>query len=254
MEVHAHTHTPRKKWTHYFWEFLMLFLAVFCGFLAEYQLEHKIEKDRAKEFAKALYNDIVSDTANMQLIIKETEENLAYLDTLTDLMNRLSIEKEKIPGAVLYYYANRSRGGTIFTVKTSTLDQLKNSGSLRLLKKPELIRLFAVYDQAILVQLSREDNDLLIRDEMVQCMRQLFSYTEHRKLTRLLDRFPASRDSLLKIDLPLLSNEEKKFSDLSYALQSRKNNLERRIEKYYADPLNAGIKLLEALKKEYHLE
>ena len=22
MEVHAHTHTPRKKWTHYFWEFL----------------------------------------------------------------------------------------------------------------------------------------------------------------------------------------------------------------------------------------
>ncbi len=38
MEVHAHTHTAaesvslrgRKKWTHYFWEFLMLFLAVFC--------------------------------------------------------------------------------------------------------------------------------------------------------------------------------------------------------------------------------
>ena len=29
MEVHAHTHTARKKWTHYFWEFLMLFLAVF---------------------------------------------------------------------------------------------------------------------------------------------------------------------------------------------------------------------------------
>ena len=47
MEVHQHTHTPRKKWTHYLWEFLMLFLAVFCGFLAEYQLEHKIEKDRA---------------------------------------------------------------------------------------------------------------------------------------------------------------------------------------------------------------
>ena len=37
MEVHAHTHTERKKWTHYLWEFLMLFLAVFCGFLAENQ-------------------------------------------------------------------------------------------------------------------------------------------------------------------------------------------------------------------------
>ena len=29
MEVHARTHTERKKITHYIWEFLMLFLAVF---------------------------------------------------------------------------------------------------------------------------------------------------------------------------------------------------------------------------------
>ena len=35
MEVHAHSHTPRKKWTHYFWEFLMLFLAVTLGFTAK---------------------------------------------------------------------------------------------------------------------------------------------------------------------------------------------------------------------------
>ena len=55
MEVHAHSHTPRKKWTHYFWEFLMLFLAVFCGFLAEYQLEHVIEQKREKQFIKASY-------------------------------------------------------------------------------------------------------------------------------------------------------------------------------------------------------
>ncbi len=58
MEVHAHTHTPRKKWTHYFWEFLMLFLAVFCGFLAEYQLEHKIEKERERDYIKSLIADL----------------------------------------------------------------------------------------------------------------------------------------------------------------------------------------------------
>lgn len=28
MEVHAHSHTPRRKWTHYLWEFIMLFLAI----------------------------------------------------------------------------------------------------------------------------------------------------------------------------------------------------------------------------------
>ena len=32
MEVHAHSHTERKKWSHYFWEFLMLFLAVTLWF------------------------------------------------------------------------------------------------------------------------------------------------------------------------------------------------------------------------------
>ena len=42
MEVHHHAHDPaephhKKNWKSYFWEFLMLFLAVFCGFLAEYQ-------------------------------------------------------------------------------------------------------------------------------------------------------------------------------------------------------------------------
>jgi hypothetical protein len=52
MEVHAHTHTARKKWTHYFWEFLMLFLAVFCGFLAENYREHYVEHQRASTTCK----------------------------------------------------------------------------------------------------------------------------------------------------------------------------------------------------------
>ncbi len=66
MEVHSHTHTPRKKWTHYFWEFLMLFLAVFCGFLAEIIREHQVENERAKTLAKNLYKEIVADSIRRQ--------------------------------------------------------------------------------------------------------------------------------------------------------------------------------------------
>src|SRR5687768_17795453 len=68
MEVHQHTHTPRKKWTHYFWEFLMLFLAVTLGFFVENEREHYIEKTRAKELAKNLLEDLKSDTATMHQI------------------------------------------------------------------------------------------------------------------------------------------------------------------------------------------
>ena len=62
MEVHHHSHTARKKWTHYFWEFLMLFLAVFCGFLAENKREHIVENHRAKDYAHSLYFDLKDDT------------------------------------------------------------------------------------------------------------------------------------------------------------------------------------------------
>jgi hypothetical protein len=61
MEVHAHTHTARKKWTHYFWEFLMLFLAVFCGFLAENQREHMVEHQREKEYMITMLEDLKAD-------------------------------------------------------------------------------------------------------------------------------------------------------------------------------------------------
>jgi len=87
MEVHAHTHTPRKKWTHYFWEFLMLFLAVFCGFLAEYQLEHKIERDREKQFIKSLVSDLEKDTVNLNRYIKEHKFRFSLYDSLLTLLS-----------------------------------------------------------------------------------------------------------------------------------------------------------------------
>src|SRR5215204_7001171 len=86
MEVHHHTHTAdsdpstssghrgRKKWTHYFWEFLMLFLAVFAGFLAENQREHYVEDQRAKALAKNLYKEIYTDSVTVQQCIENREK------------------------------------------------------------------------------------------------------------------------------------------------------------------------------------
>ncbi len=83
MEVHHHSHTSRKKWTHYFWEFLMLFLAVFCGFLAEYQLEHKIEKDREKQFIRSMVADLGDDIKQLDSLVVEEKQAKIFLDTLT---------------------------------------------------------------------------------------------------------------------------------------------------------------------------
>ncbi len=67
MEVHHHTHSShgKKNWKSYFWEFLMLFLAVFCGFLAEYQLEHKIEKERGRKYMSDMVENLKYDTIRL---------------------------------------------------------------------------------------------------------------------------------------------------------------------------------------------
>ena len=82
MEVHHHAHTARKKWTHYFWEFLMLFLAVFCGFLAEYKLEHVIEHQRELKYVKSLIQDLKADTASLQHYVTLRKEKRMMMDSL----------------------------------------------------------------------------------------------------------------------------------------------------------------------------
>ena len=149
MEVHAHTHTPRKKWTHYFWEFLMLFLAVFCGFLAEYQLEHTLEQQRAKEFAKSLVQDLQSDTTAINVQKKSSEIFITITDSL------LNLSKRKLEGrdATQFSFYTRFMYWTVpLTWNRATFEQIKNSGSLRYFKNYQLLeKLLRLLNSAVLL-------------------------------------------------------------------------------------------------------
>src|SRR6188474_53887 len=100
MEVHTHSHTARKKWTHYFWEFLMLFLAVFCGFLAEYQLEHKIEKNKEKQFMVSMIEDLKADTSAISILNEQRSGRIRMYDSLTSFI----IEKKYLENGGDFYY------------------------------------------------------------------------------------------------------------------------------------------------------
>ena len=142
MEVHAHTHTARKKWTHYFWEFLMLFLAVFCGFLAEYQLEHTIEKQREKQYARELYDELFADSIAVADKIKirlDKEKDMDYLISYLKDSSLISLPRDFYPAyTTVLYLANTYS----FEPKDGILGQLKSSGSLRYFKSPTLQKLF----------------------------------------------------------------------------------------------------------------
>lgn len=144
MEVHAHTHTARKKWTHYFWEFLMLFLAVFCGFLAEYQLEHKIEKGREKQFMQSLLSDLSSDTANISTGMPSRIKRIAAIDTVFMFFNT-HIDAKTITGN-LFRTIRRTNHDARFTRNTVTINQLKNAGNMRLIRNKQVADSISSYD------------------------------------------------------------------------------------------------------------
>ena len=142
MEVHQHTHTPRKKWTHYFWEFLMLFLAVFCGFLAEYQLEHKIEKDREKQYVESLVEDLQQDTSNLRISLGSFNQQDRYFDTLQALFPQLRQGYNRS----LHNSMIGVMGWEDFIATDKTMQQLKYAGGMRLIRKRKVADAIAGYD------------------------------------------------------------------------------------------------------------
>ena len=136
MEVHAHTHTERKRWTHYLWEFLMLFLAVFCGFLAEYQLEHKIEKEKGLQYIRSFYNDLKNDTAEFTRLIGVYENKMNTFSKRDECFETLSKEKSSFNPCIVEIIKKCSSFPDIVNAD-QTLLQLKNAGGLRLLRQAD---------------------------------------------------------------------------------------------------------------------
>ncbi len=148
MEVHHHTHSShgKKNWKTYFWEFLMLFLAVFCGFLAEYQLEHMIEHQREKKYAVSLLEDLKKDTADFNFDIPAWKRIMSSIDTI-----RQEIEKspDKRNALLLYKHAAYARNFENFEYHDRTIEQLKNGGNFRLIRKTALADSLMDYDVII---------------------------------------------------------------------------------------------------------
>src|SRR5215510_11021112 len=148
MEVHAHTHTERKKFTHYLWEFLMLFLAVFCGFLAENIREHEIEKVREKQFLRSLVNDIQADIDQLDSLIERRNTRQIKLDSTILLLDPKYV---KTLGNDLYFNAIHTgrRVDITFVPNDGTFQQLKNSGGLRLIHIRRVVDSIMKYDVAV---------------------------------------------------------------------------------------------------------
>jgi len=248
MEVHQHTHTPRKKWTHYFWEFLMLFLAVTLGFFVENQREHYIEHQREKQFILSLYNDIKSDTANIARIINARTNKERSLDSFSYMMNS---PDPRIFMKEIYNYAIYA-GRTLpyrFVPNDGTMQQLKNSGALRLIRNRAVVDSISKYDISVrnmLGQYSVEENQI---EHYRTAAAKIF---DAPVMNAMLDENagivrPAADNSTLQ---PYNKRELYEWNYRIYGL----NGINKANRRDLRALLNQAKDLLEILKQEYHLE
>ena len=146
MEVHHHTHSERKKWHHYFWEFFMLFLAVTLGFLVENQREHFIESQRAKKFAASLISDLHSDTAEMKSNIEMIEGFYQSADmVISELRKSRSFRNDTI---LQVQGLSDLFNFDFFDPQLGTYEEIKNSGSLRYFNRELVNKLNSYYSES----------------------------------------------------------------------------------------------------------
>jgi len=241
MEVHHHSHTAGKKWTHYLWEFLMLFLAVFCGFLAENQREHMVENKREEKFAKRLLSDLEEDSFFLNKRIERLEDRKKkyadFLSVMTGSRSSSSFEIMKAFSELLKSYKSQ------FT--TTTYDQMKASGSLRYIEDDTLTTKLQRYYEILIPRASVDADgiDKLFEDYVVPYM------IKHFRFQKLIDSSTVLTEPEAEI-FNRTPETDQEFINIMGVYQGACDAL----LKQQKPALEACKKLLDMIKKEYHLK
>ena len=148
METHAHHlhKVPSHGWSHYLFEFFMLFLAVFCGFLAENQREHLVEHKREKKYMEMLYEDLKKDTADYANDTTWWTRMIKALDTIRTEIEQPENQRNSF---LLYRKAGAMRSYNTFQYHDRAILQLKSAGNFRLVKNQAIADSLMEYDALI---------------------------------------------------------------------------------------------------------
>ncbi|MEN2282953.1 hypothetical protein AAGF08_12495 [Algoriphagus sp. SE2] len=138
----------------------MLFLAVFCGFLAENYRESLTNETIEKEYILSLVEDLKVDTANLNSYVSFKKVKGHLMDSLAImLVNR----NHHLFGNQIYYLARQVFYESPFVYSDGTIQQLKNAGNLRLIKKRVIVEELLKYEKQVKVLIDWEENESLTK-------------------------------------------------------------------------------------------
>ena len=248
MEVHHHSHTERKKWTHYFFEFLMLFLAVFAGFLAENWREHIVERKREKEYIRSMIEDLNRDTTVLALDNSIRKQAVLMYDSVITLLNKKS--RSQFEQQRIYYLVRMGLRLSPFPILNDrTYEQMKSSGNLRLIHEKEISDKITHYYFNIKEFSYNTDQTLSRLQSLIEIQGKVFDGAIFQEMINTEDfeiNQPGGSPALITEDKQTLNELSVRIHYvLSIILYSR--NFVSGLEK-------EASQLIETLKKEYHLK
>lgn len=253
MEVHHHPdlHHKKKNFKEYFLEFLMIFLAVTMGFFAESLREHIKSNDEIHEDIQSILADLKSDVAHFDGVMNVNTYSYTLADSLVNLLHN---DLSNTP--LIYSYA---RGVTAnvdyFYTNSKTFDQMKASGMLKLIEPRNLLDSLGFYYVTFQLLAKQDDLVRLKQDEVHKGNYALFDAYVFSQLQ--VDFKSVNRKHVVikpPEDKPaLLSTEYKTVNEvaLNYYYLAAAEKFDCRAAETQKE---LALRLIELIKKEYHLE
>ena len=227
MEVHHHAHNPaaphhKKNWKAYFWEFLMLFLAVSLGAYVENFRESMLHKEEAKTHINSLVADLQADISLFDSVTNRNSYGALMADSLVELLHsditntsEIYFAARTVTANLGYYYSN-----------SKSFDQLKTAGLLRYIKDKDLLDSIGNYYASFQWLTNQIDLLRLKMDEI------------HKGNTRLFDSYVFQQ---MMMNIKIIANS---------GLGGQRTNISKPLVK--PSLLSADVKDINAVSLNYH--
>ena len=237
MEVHHHPHVEKKSFKEYLLEGLMIFIAVSMGFFAENIRESITEHETVKRNMEIVIENLKMDINDLTFCIKGNQKEIKVFDSI------IACKHHSLKDSLQLSKFNNYLGKIIAAFNSfpnkSAFEQMKSSGTLRLIKSKEVLDSLFNYEQINLLLKNNEAPYIEYHKKIIENASNFIDLTEDNKL---LNQNISDKE---------LESILGKFYNDCFTLKLISNV-------YYLPILQTQLSkasnLIKLLQKEYHLE
>jgi hypothetical protein len=231
----------KKKFQAYFREFFMMFLAVFMGFVAENIREHLSDNEKGQEYVESLVKNFQSDTAQLKLVIKYSNQQVKGLDSLVKV-SKYKLEQPIVQDSLFILTRKYLYNTTEYKNNDVTLSQLRNAGGFGFIRSANALDSIAVFESYLATTREQYAATTAIFERARERSLELLDLNCRLKLTQYTANVPA-----------MISTDKEKVGAYFNGCWMARGAL-----KAYTGMLQDGLKYIEGLiaylKKEYNIK